>query len=168
MGTCTIAGCRNVLTSFSFKLCDQCASKYNECKWCRVSLSGGSSSPTSSTARFTVVRDTDNGTTVKNMQVGEEVHVILSEDRYSSKIWGVKSTGYGLNHLTSRTIVQVDQTNYQYQDRTLVFECWRSGTYDIELHELVGQWSWSWYGGGTWSYQPAANGKTWKCSVHIK
>ncbi len=104
--------------------------------------------------------------TVKNMQVNEQVHVCLSEDRYSSKIWGVKTTGWGLSH--TGTAVLVDPTNYQYQDRTLIFDCLRSGTWDIELHELVGQWSWSWYGGGTWSYQPAAGGKTWKCSVHVK
>lgn len=165
LGTCNVSGCRNVVTSFDFKLCDQCAQKLNECKWCRTPLSGGAT-PLTTAQAFTVLRDGDNGTTLKSMRVNEQVHIHLEEDRYSGKTWGVKTSGYGVNNSGSKQVI--DPSDPQYQTHIFIFDCLRTGTWDIELHELVGQWSWSHWGGGQWTYQPAQGGKVWKCTVTVK
>ena len=159
--------CPKTTTSFSFQLCDDCSKQLQECSWCRGPLSGASSPvvTTPSGVRFTVCRDNDNGTTVKGMLIGEQVHVTLTEDQWNGRQWAVKGTSWRFQQNGSPAFIQ-DPTNPQYGTRTFVFDLQSSGNGDIEIHEVTRNWGW--WGGGTSGGTPITNGKQWKVTVQVK
>jgi len=166
LGNCTKQGCNNTTTSFSFKLCDDCSEELDECAWCRGPLSGGNNNnpATQTGVRFVVVRDADKGRTFSGLAIGEEVHVELSEDRWSGKEWAVKSLPRGiLSQYGSSTFIQ-DPTSLQYGTRKFVFDIHRTGSGDLEFHEVQRSWGW-WGGGGT---APVQGGQTFKVTIKIK
>lgn len=162
--------CNTITTSISFKLCDNCAQAINQCKWCLANMNGSGTNPGSTPVgiRFITVRDTDNGKTFKNMNVGEQVHIELDEDQWSGKEWDIKSTGVGLNRQMASIFIQ-DPTNYQYGTRKFIIDIRSSAsgqTGVIEVHEVTRRYG-GWYGygyGGT----PVPNGKTWSIKVEVK
>lgn len=164
LGTCR--KCSAVTTSFDFQLCDTCAQNLQECKWCRAPLGATSpSGPVHQTASpyFYVKQDSDNGATIKGATINEQVHVQLSEDQYSGKQWGIKTTGFGIGRPSAGGTFAPDQGNPQFGRRIFVFDLKHTGTYDIVMHEVSRGWGWGGGGGGT----PVANGKTWKITVKI-
>lgn len=166
LGHCTKTPCNKVTTSCNFKLCDDCSKQLQECSWCRGPLSGSASNPTvSSGVRFVTSRDNDNGGTFKGLQIGQAVHIQLTEDTWSGKEWGVRSYSRGnISQYGTPTFTQ-DPNNQQYGTREFVFDLHSLGTFDIELHEVTRTHSW-WGGGG--GGQPVQNGKTYKVTVVVK
>lgn len=160
--------CSQPTTSFNFQLCDNCSQQLQECKWCRNPLSSTSSysyTTTPANTKFIVVDEQTypTGSTVKGVNVGEQVHVRLVEDRWSGKQWGFLRSGWGIQMVGSPTI-KPDPHNNQYQWREFVFDVTKSGiTADIEFHEVSGYgWSWS------YSVTPVVNGKKYKVTIKVK
>jgi hypothetical protein len=164
--------CPNSTLSFNFKLCDTCSTATGQCKWCLQPLSGSSTTThTQSTGvPGVVVRDADNGRTLKGLNVNDQVQVILVEDTWSGAQWDIKTTGYGLTRQIGSQFT-ADPNNQQYGIRTFLIDVKQNAsgrTGDIELHEVQRNYGYGWYGSGSSSFQPLPNGKQFKVSVQVK
>jgi hypothetical protein len=161
--------CSGLTSHFAHALCDACSTQLDECQWCRVPLSAGSASAIMGKTgiAFVTCRHVDAGKTFKNLRIGEEIHIILNEDQYKWREWGVKRPLSSNYKLKTRGNFMPDQGNPQYGTREFVFEILYSGNADIEFEEV--QRTWSWYGSQSSSIGTAvAGGQTWKANFDVK
>lgn len=160
--------CSATTPSNSCHLCDACSTQLSQCEVCGTGIgsqASGSSyaSPGGNTYKVTL-RAKDNGKTIGSVRVGEQVEIELDEDQYSGKEYGVKQKDSQFG-LAGNTFTQNAQ-NPRYGARSLLFDCLRPGTGEIELHEVQRNWYSGWGGGG--GHTPVPNGKTFKVTVDVR
>jgi predicted secreted protein len=167
-GSCS--KCSAPTTHFAYRLCDSCSQQLQECEWCQIPLNGGPNSSIvarGATPYYVTLRMPDDGKKTKNLNIGEQVHIVLEEDQYTWREWDVKTFNRGRFKLISRGQFVPDPSDPQYGTRTFVFEVIGSGSADIEFHEVTRTWSWGW-GDGSGGGQPVQGGKTWKHDFEVK
>ena len=165
-GSCS--KCSAPTTHFAYRLCNGCSTQLDECEWCQVPLKGVPTTPVARTTVYTTkLADKDDGKTIKNLSIGEQVHITLEEDQYSWREWDVKTYNRGRFRLLSRGQFVPDPSNPQYGTRTFEFEVVGSGTGDIEMHECQRTWSW-WGHPSSGPGAPVQGGKTWKADFTVK
>lgn len=162
--------CNAVTTHFAYRLCNSCSTQLQECEWCQVPLAGGpstSTTPVGATPYYITVRTPDAGKIFKNLNIGEEIHVVLDEDQYAWIEWDVNTYTWGRFRLKNRGPFVPDPQNPQYGTRTFEFEVIGSGQGDIQFHEVHRTWSWGWRSGSSGG-GVVAGGKTWKADFQVK
>lgn len=108
--------------SFEFSLCEFCSEHFGQCSWCRGALYGESLEMVPSKKRFCLQENSDNGSHVEGMNVGEQILVKLTIDLYSGLSWGPKSLSNGVQLDCMRLVTDGGQYGFleMYFDLTLV------------------------------------------------
>mgnify|MGYP003386571808 CR=1 FL=1 len=159
--------CGGTTQSSMYKCCDKCAQQLQQCQVCGVGMGAGSTStPTQPGPSVYIIKvdAKDNGQTITGVRTGEHIEIMLDEDQYAGKEWGIKNVPSAFAKQHNGEFTQNPQ-NPQYGVRTFLFDCQRAGIEDIELHEVQRSYSYGWGGGG--GYTPVPGGKTFKVTIEI-
>lgn len=112
-----------------------------------------------------VLAQKDDEETIKGLNVGEHLQIVLDEDQYQAKQWGIKSFDSAHVKVVGEGRFEPDRFDQRYGERKFEFEIIAPGQFTFEFEETQRVDS---FFDADREAAPVEGAQTWRCTVHAR
>jgi hypothetical protein len=112
-----------------------------------------------------VLTQKDDEETITGLNVGEHLRIVLDEDQYQAKQWGIKTFDNRHLRLVAAGRFEPDRIDQRFGERKFEFEITAPGQFSIEFEETQRIDS---FFDADREAAPVEGAQTWRCTVHAR